>query len=82
MSDHISGQIRLMPPQVYEMDRLMNVDTESKLQQCILLRQQFGIERYFPVIVGNTDGFVSLLPGKLETYCCFKLHANYSIFYI
>lgn len=63
ISEHGKGDLRLMPPQIYEFTRLASLKKISDLQQRIRIRREQGIERYFPVIRNLKDGTIYLLPG-------------------
>ncbi|XP_002735907.1 acyl-coenzyme A diphosphatase NUDT19-like [Saccoglossus kowalevskii] len=59
----LSKTIRLIPPQMYEMLRLVNFRKFTGLHQFTKQRERKGIERYFPVMIIASDGVIEVYPG-------------------
>lgn len=58
-----SGAINLPPPQIYEVSRLLSIDSYDDLEKFARERGKKGMDHYFPVKIFTKNGFVSCLPG-------------------
>ncbi|NWX87517.1 NUD19 protein, partial [Nothoprocta ornata] len=58
-----SQEIWLAPPQFYELCRLGNFSSLQELHKFSSERALEGCERWMPVILTASDGYVQLLPG-------------------
>ncbi|KAJ7406683.1 tudor domain containing 12 [Willisornis vidua] len=58
-----SQEIWFPPPQFYEFCRLCNFSSLSQLQQFSSERALEGCERWMPVLLAASDGYIQLLPG-------------------
>ncbi|XP_029464272.1 nucleoside diphosphate-linked moiety X motif 19 [Rhinatrema bivittatum] len=56
-------KIRLAPPQFYELSRMCHFSSLSELHRFNIDRASEGCERWLPVILIASDGFMQLLPG-------------------
>ncbi|OXA63572.1 nucleoside diphosphate-linked moiety X motif 19 [Folsomia candida] len=63
LKDHLEGKIKLMPPQLYELSRMLNLKSIPEFEERVLRRQKLGIERFFPIVEQALDGILFLLPG-------------------
>ncbi|GIX91448.1 nucleoside diphosphate-linked moiety X motif 19 [Caerostris extrusa] len=63
MSEHFTNSIFLAPPQVYELSRLMLLQSYHELRNFAKKREPEGCERWMPIISTAIDGAVSYLPG-------------------
>lgn len=61
---HKENQCLLYPPQIYELGRLVNFHTVGEVHEFTHHREQYGIERWMPVIQIAEDGILSTYPGK------------------
>ncbi|XP_064119759.1 acyl-coenzyme A diphosphatase NUDT19-like isoform X1 [Macrobrachium nipponense] len=69
-----NGSILLPPPQAYEISRFLQFRHYDKLKEFAINRGKMGLDRWCPVKVLATDGFISVLPGKrfILNNCCGK----------
>ncbi|NWJ01638.1 NUD19 protein, partial [Crypturellus undulatus] len=58
-----SQEIWLAPPQFYELCRLCNFSSLQELHKFSSERALEGCERWMPVILSASDGYMQLLPG-------------------
>ncbi|NXD82405.1 NUD19 protein, partial [Halcyon senegalensis] len=58
-----SQEIQLAPPQFYEVCRLCNFSSLSELHTFSSDRALEGCERWLPVMLNASDGYIQLLPG-------------------
>ncbi|NWW92778.1 NUD19 protein, partial [Rhynochetos jubatus] len=58
-----SQEIWVPPPQFYELCRLCNFSSLRELHQFSSARALEGCERWLPVMLTASDGYVQLLPG-------------------
>ncbi|XP_076325362.1 acyl-coenzyme A diphosphatase NUDT19-like isoform X3 [Tachypleus tridentatus] len=63
LQEYYSNLVFLAPPQVYELSRLLGLDSYKSLMDFIVKRKGKGIEQWLPVICTALDGAVSVLPG-------------------
>jgi len=63
VTDHIHGNVRLAPPQLYEMSRLLRFQKFEEISKFSVSREVKGSKRLLPVRIKLSDGIVSLLPG-------------------
>jgi nucleoside diphosphate-linked moiety X motif protein 19 len=63
LEEHSQEKVFLAPPQVYELSRLHNLPNFNAVKEFASRRQQFGVERWLPVIATYRDGALSVLPG-------------------
>lgn len=59
-----SQEIWIAPPQFYELCRLCNFSSLSQLHEFSSQRALEGCERWMPVILNASDGYIQLLPGQ------------------
>lgn len=59
----MNGHILLPPPQAYEISRFLQFRDYDKLKEFAVNRGKMGLERWCPVKVMATDGFLTVLPG-------------------
>ena len=68
LEETAKGTKILAPPQVYEMARLANFQSQSELENFSMARSSnYGVPMYFPIPVICQDGTVFLYPGD-EAY--------------
>lgn len=60
-----SQEIYFAPPQFYELCRLCNFSSLCDLHRFGSDRALEGCERWMPVTLAASDGYIQLLPGKL-----------------
>ncbi|XP_071035660.1 acyl-coenzyme A diphosphatase NUDT19 isoform X2 [Parasteatoda tepidariorum] len=63
LEDNLTGTVFLAPPQVYELSRLLPLQSYHDLKQFAKKRETQGCERWMPIITTAEDGAISLLPG-------------------
>ncbi|XP_022257074.1 nucleoside diphosphate-linked moiety X motif 19-like isoform X2 [Limulus polyphemus] len=63
LKEFYSNSLFLAPPQVYELSRLLGLDSYKSLRNFIVERREMGVEQWLPVICTALDGAVSVLPG-------------------
>ncbi|XP_035205052.1 nucleoside diphosphate-linked moiety X motif 19-like isoform X1 [Stegodyphus dumicola] len=63
LEDNSTHTVFLAPPQVYELSRLIPLQSYHELKQFAKKREPNGCERWMPIIATAIDGAVSLLPG-------------------
>ena len=59
-----AGSVKLAPPQMYELTRLLRFENAQELINFADARQKHGVEFTFPVRIKCSDGIVSIFPGK------------------
>ncbi|KAF6031981.1 NUDT19 [Bugula neritina] len=57
------GKLRVAPPQLYELSRLLNFQSLDELRHYTKTRNRWGTERMFPVGIRCLDGAIRVLPG-------------------
>lgn len=74
------GDLRLPPPQVYELGRLLNFVSYEDLEKFARERDKKGMELIFPVLMPTSDGLLNVLPGEQSALCwqCLLLDAPQS----
>ncbi|KAH8274167.1 hypothetical protein KR044_013335, partial [Drosophila immigrans] len=57
------GELWFLPPQIYELSRLLNIKDYHKLQAFAVQRSKLGTTLFLPVVYSCTDSMVYTLPG-------------------
>ncbi|GFX81490.1 nucleoside diphosphate-linked moiety X motif 19 [Trichonephila clavipes] len=63
LTDHFTNSLFLAPPQVYELSRMIPLQSYHDLKKFAKKRELLGCERWMPIISTAIDGAVSYLPG-------------------
>ena len=63
LEQHFSGKRFLLPPQIYEMNRIRNIQDIDTMKELAHLRLQLGLERWCPFLINAQDGMLAILPG-------------------
>lgn len=58
-----SGAVNLPPPQVYEVSRLLSIDSYDELEKFARERGKKGMDQLFPVRIVTKNGVLACLPG-------------------
>ena len=72
LEDNSTNSIFLAPPQVYELSRLIPIQSYHELREFARKREPKGCERWLPIISTAMDGAVSLLPGNFISLSYFS----------
>lgn len=64
----IMREVIVAPPQMYELLRILNFTSIDEVRDYTKLRDAYGTERLFPVIIKCRDGQVNVLPGIVLCY--------------
>lgn len=71
LEDNSTNSIFLAPPQVYELSRLIPIQSYHELREFARKREPKGCERWLPIISTALDGALSLLPGNFNSLIYF-----------
>lgn len=84
LEDNSTNSIFLAPPQVYELSRLIPIQSYHELREFARKREPKGCERWLPIISTALDGALSLLPGNFNSLfiSLFYYKTNYISFVI
>ncbi|XP_076323344.1 acyl-coenzyme A diphosphatase NUDT19-like isoform X2 [Tachypleus tridentatus] len=63
LQEFYSSNIFLAPPQLYELSRLLRLDSFKDLKNFAIERGDKGVEHWLPLICTASNGVVSLMPG-------------------
>ena len=63
---HEKAAIKLMPPQIYEMRRMLKYEHFKEFAESSLIRQERGLEAWLPKF--TRDFKIGLLPGNVITF--------------
>lgn len=63
LEDNSTSSVFLAPPQVYELSRLLPIQSYHELKDFAKRREPKGCERWLPIIATAFDGAISLMPG-------------------
>ncbi|XP_054720302.1 acyl-coenzyme A diphosphatase NUDT19-like isoform X2 [Uloborus diversus] len=63
LEDNSTNAVFLAPPQVYELSRMIPIQSYHELKEFAKNREPKGCERWLPIISTTMDGALSLLPG-------------------
>lgn len=64
LEDNSTNSIFLAPPQVYELSRMIPIQSYHELRDFAKKRETQGCERWMPIISTALDGAISYLPGR------------------
>lgn len=65
LSRFVNGDEKLVTPQYYELLRLKQFTSFTKLTNFACTRSNEGCEQVLPMVIVTKDGYLTLLPGKL-----------------
>ncbi|PRD32760.1 UNVERIFIED_CONTAM: nudt19 [Trichonephila clavipes] len=66
LTDHFTNSLFLAPPQVYELSRMIPLQSYHDLKKFAKKRELLGCERWMPIISTAIDGAVSYLPAGIS----------------
>jgi hypothetical protein len=62
LEEHKTYKMKLLPPQIYETNRMIKFDKFDKFSKFSVQRQMKGVKQIFPKF--TKDFKISVLPGK------------------
>jgi len=65
LSRFVVGDEKLVTPQYYELLRLKQFTSFTKLIHFACTRSIEGCEQILPMVIATKDGYLTLLPGEL-----------------
>ena len=76
IKSHLQGKMKLAPPQIYEICKLLNFQNFEELHNSTLERRNKRVKRIFPIPILCDDGIFVVYPGKFIIHCI-GLHCQF-----